>query len=301
MRGALPASLAAAALAALVVLPPAAQGGGEAPLRLGAVGFYNPRLMYLKYQELVDYLSDATGRPWELEIGSGYQGTVDALCRGELALAYLGPFTYVRAREQCGVEPVARLRTGVSATFRSLILVRDDSPFETVAQLDGARIGFGAPLSTSSHLAPRAMLLDAGIGPGDFECRFYGHHERAARAVLLGEVDACGVRDIVGRRFGERGLRVLAASEPIPNFPIVAAPGLPPELVEVVDDALLGRPALDPRVVERMRAWDPEIRDGFARCADADYDPTRAMAVRVLGRDGLLLSEPEVRRRAGCL
>jgi len=299
LRGALAASLAAAALAALLVLPPGAEGG-EAPLRLGAVGFYNPRLMYLKYQELVDYLSDATGRPWELVIGSGYQGTVDALCAGELTLAYLGPFTYVRAHERCGVEPVARLRTGGSSTYRSLILVRDDSPFETVGDLDGARMGFGAPLSTSSHLAPRVMLLDAGIGPGEFECRFYGHHERAARAVLLGEVDACGVRDIVGARFQERGLRVLAVSEPIPNFPIIAAPGLPPDLRAAVDEALVRRPALDPSVAARMQTWDQEIRDGFARSSDADYDVTREMVVRVLGPEGLRLGEPEVRSRAGC-
>jgi phosphonate transport system substrate-binding protein len=300
VRLALAASIVAAAVAMAAPPAPEPAGGEPDPLRLGAVGFYNPRLMYLKYQALVDYLSDTTGRRWELVIGAGYQGTVDALCAGDLTLAYLGPWTYVRAHDRCGVEPVARLQTGGSATYHSLILVRDDAPFEAVADLEGARIGFGAPLSTSSHLMPRAMLLAAGLEPASYECRFYGHHERAARAVLLGEVDACGVRDAVGYRAVQRGLRVLATSEPIPNFPIVAAPGLPADLLEAIDDALVRRPQQDAEVAARMRAWDAEIRDGFARCGDADYDATRAVVASVLGAAGLRMAETGVRSEAGC-
>lgn len=270
------------------------------PLRLGAVGFYNPRLMYLKYQVLVDYLSEATGLPWELEIATNYQETVDALCAGRLTLAYLGPFTYVRANERCGVEPIARLQTGGSPTYRSVIMVRSRAPFQSVADLAGTRFGFGAPLSTSSHLIPRAMLLDAGIPLADMACRFYGHHERAARAVLLDEVDACGVRDVVGQRFIERGMRVLATSGPIPNFPIVAGPGLSPKLRRQVEEALIERPAHDAVVAARIASWDPEIRDGFARGDDAEYDSIRRLVVRLLGPSGLIVDEAELVAAVGC-
>lgn len=272
----------------------------EAPLLLGVVDFYNPRLMYLKYQPLVDHLSEHTGRRWELAIGADYQETVDALCHDRVAVAYLGPLTFVRAHAACGVEPVVRLNTAGKATYQSLIMVRSDSQIQTLKDLRGRRFGFGAPLSTSSHLMPRAMLLDAGIGPGEIECFYFAHHERAVRAVKLGEVDACGVRDIVGERFVQQGLRVLARSEGIPNFPLAMSPGAGPELRASVERALVKVPQEDRWRAQHLQRWDVEFRHGFAVASDADYDPVRALAVRVLGPEALRLGEDALRcERAG--
>lgn len=265
-------------------------------LRLGVVGFYNPRLMYLKYQPLADYLSRHTGEEWELEISTTYQGTVRALCEGRLTLAYLGPYTYVRAHHACGVVPVVRLNTAGSDTYRSLIMVREDSPIRTLEQLMGKRIAFGAPLSTSSHLMPRAMILGAGLEPGrDVECHYFGHHDRAARAVLIGEADACGVRDIVGQRYAHRGLRIVATSDPIPNFPLVGAPGTPRSLREELIRVLVDLPWKDPKVAEEMSAWDVELSAGFARCSDEDFDPIRTLAREVFGKQALKIPGDDLR------
>jgi len=270
------------------------RAGGPAPrvepLRLGVVGFYNPRLMYLKYQELVDYLTETTGRRWELVIGSSYEETVEGLCSGTLDLAYLGPFTYVQAHARCGALPVVRLRTLGRETYRSLMLVRTDSPIREVSDLGGRRFGFGSPLSTSSHLVPRAILMEAGLAAGkDVECRYFRHHERAARAVLLGEVEACGVRDIVGEKYVGRGLRVLARSDPIPNFPLVVGPGDDGTIRRMIVRALLEVPQKEPAVRARMGCWDRELAGGFLPAADADYDGVRVLARRVFGPRALLL------------
>jgi phosphonate transport system substrate-binding protein len=252
------------------------------------VGFYNPRLMYMKYQELVDYLSEATGERWELAITLHYDETVRSLCAGDLDVAYLGPFTYLRAQAACGAQPVVRLNTRGSATYTSLIMVRSDSPFRTVNDLRGGVFAFGSPLSTSSHLVPRLMLREAGLRVGiDVTCRYFGHHDRAARAVLLGEADACGVRDIVGERFEGRGLRVLARSLPIPNFPLVVSPGAPSELREELVTALVERPRRDPAIRRRIRGWDVELAGGFAPVGEKDYRPVMDLVRTVFGRIGL--------------
>jgi phosphonate transport system substrate-binding protein len=274
--------------------------GTPATLRLGVVSFYNPRIMYLKYQPLVDYLGESTGRPWELVVSDSYEDTVDALCEGRTQLAYLGPLTYVRAHAACGAEPLVRLQTDGRATYRAFIMVRKDSPIKTLAELRGKRIGFGAPLSTSSHLVPRGMLMDAGLAPGkDVFCRYYRHHERAALAVLLGEVAACGIRDIVGRKFEERGLRVLAASEPIPNFPLAVSPGAPEWLTTAVVRALVMAPSIDPEVKRLMAGWDEELASGFALSRDDDFLPVRRLAARVFGPAWAGRSEAELRCGGG--
>lgn len=278
--------------AALAVEPP---GAARPALRFGVVSFYNPRLMYLKYQPLVDYLSNATGRPWELVIGASYERTVEDLCAGRLAVAYLGPYSYARAHAACGALPVVKLNTDGKPTYRSVIMVRKDSTISSLKELAGKRFGFGSPMSTSSHVMPRAMLEDAGLHPGvDFACRYYFHHERAARAVLLGEVDACGIRDIVGDKFTHRELRILATSEGIPNFPFVVGPKSPPELREELLRALVTRPRVDPAVAAAIRSWDEELAGGFVPATDADYAPVRLLAVHVFGPSALTLRENEL-------
>ena len=261
-------------------------------LHFGVVSFYNPRLMYLKYQPLMDYLSGVTGQRWELVIGPSYERTVEDLCAGRLTAAYLGPYSYVRAHAACGAVPVAKLNTDGKPTYTSVILVRTDSPIKSVQDIAGKRFGFGSPMSTSSHVMPRAMLADAGLRPGvDFTCRYYFHHERAARAVLLGEVDASGVRDIVGEKFTQRGLRILARSVQIPNFPFVVAPGSPQALRDELFNALVVRPRIDPAAAATIKGWDEELAGGFVPATDAEYESVRRLAARVFGPRALTLAE----------
>jgi phosphonate transport system substrate-binding protein len=213
-----------------------------------------------------------------------------------VAAAYLGPFTYVRAHERCGAEPVVRLQTGGNATYRSYVMVRSESTITSLADLRGRRIGFGAPLSTSSHLIPRAMLADAGLVPGrDLTCVYLSHHERAARAVLLGDVDACAVRDIVGEKFVQRGLRVLARSEPIANFPFVVSPGSDPTLREGLLRALVTLPRADASIAGEMAGWDEELAAGFAPIGDAEYEGIRQVALKTYGPGALTLDESALR------
>src|SRR3972149_5084515 len=89
--------------------------------RFAVVSFYNPRLMYLKYQPLIDYLTQHTPWRFELALSTSYRETVSRLCRGDVELAYLGPYTYLRAREQCGAKAILRLNTGGREHYYSYV------------------------------------------------------------------------------------------------------------------------------------------------------------------------------------
>jgi phosphonate transport system substrate-binding protein len=270
------------------------------PLRFGVVSFYNPRLMFLKYQPLMDYLTSATGRPWDLVIVPTYERLVEDVCSGKVTTAYLGPYTYARAHAACKALPVVKLNSGGKATYRCLIMVRSDSKLQSLADLAGKRFGFGAPMSTASHLVARAMLENAGLHPGlDVACRYYAHHEQAARAVLFGEVEACGVRDLVGEKFANRDLKVLARSEEIPNFPLVLAPGSDPALPSELVRVLVSLPGQDARTAAIIRGWDEELSGGFTPATDGEYEPIRKLAVRLFGPSALTLPEPRLECRPG--
>lgn len=267
---------------------------------LGFVSVYNPRLMFLKYQPVVDELAAATGRAWKLVIVPSYERLVQDLCSGKLTGAYLGPFAYVRAHAACGAVPVVKLATDGKPTYRGLILVRADSPLHSLADLAGKRFGFGPPMATASYLEARAMLEDAGLHPGvDVACRHYAHHEEAARAVLLGEVDACGVKDIVGEKYTRRGLRVLARTEEIPSFLLALGPRSDPALREELLRALVLLPGQEPGVAETIRGWDEELAGGFLPASDAEYEPVRRLAMRLFGPSALTLPESRLECRPG--
>ncbi len=254
------------------------------------MSFYNPRLMYLKYQPLIDYLTERTPWRFELALSTSYRETVSRLCAGDVQLAYLGPFTYLRAREQCGAKAILRLNTGGKAAYFSYVMVREDSPIKRLEDLRGKTFGFGALLSTSSHLMPRAMLTKAGLSPGrDVGCRYYEHHERAARAVLMGDVVACGIRDLVGDQFKGRGLRILARSEPMLNFPLSVHPQASPVLVTALTEALANLPRRDPAVARAIEGWDPELAGGFAPVRADGYSAILSLAKAVFGPDVLSL------------
>jgi phosphonate transport system substrate-binding protein len=289
------------AVAALLAagLSMAAYGGAPArtPLRLGVVTFYSPRLMYMKYQPLVDFLAAQSGDEWELDLRESYDDTIVALCSGAIDVAYLSPLAYVRADARCGAIPVVRLMTHGKSTYQGLIMVRNESAIRSLGDLRGRTIALGAPMATSSWLVAWEMLKQAGLRLGvDLTCRNYDQHERAARAVLLGDADACAVRDIVGEKFVNRGLRVLAESDPLPNFPLVVAPSGAPRLKDLLERGLVFLPTTDGEVRKMISAWDEELSGGFAVAKASDYEPVRALALRVLGPKALTMPEAE----AGC-
>jgi phosphonate transport system substrate-binding protein len=282
----------AVATSRLVALGLAALGAGQLlataegqTLRLGVVSLDSPRVIYGRFQPLVDHLSDRTGRPFELRLRPSYDAMIDDLCGSRVEFAYLGPFGYLRAHARCGAAPLMRQERAGRPTYRSYILVRSDSRFGSLPELRGCRFGFGDPLSTSAHLVPRAVLAAAGIDPDcDLHCRYYDHHDLAARAVLLGEVDACAVRDAVAERFLERGLRALFRSEPIPAFPVVAAPAASARLRAEVSAALAVYPGMP---ASEDLADEAERLGTFVPAEDGDYDAVRELAARVFGPDAL--------------
>lgn len=283
-------------ISAGLAAPPAPAGSApkksRPAARFGVVSFYGPRQMVTKYQPLVDYLSRHTEYDWELRLAPSYRVTVRDLCAGRIDLAYLGPFSYARAHAACGANPVVRLQTAGEPTYEGFVMVPDSSPIASLAGLRGKTLAAAGTLSTSSHLAPRQMLSRAGLVPcRDVPIRYFANHEQAARAVLVGEADACAVRDLVGQRFAERGLRVLARTGPIPNFPLVLSPvarrGLDASLLRVLVDL----PRKDPSVAAEMAHWDPELAGGFVPASDAEYDAIRAMAHDVFGPSAL--TDPE--------
>jgi phosphonate transport system substrate-binding protein len=178
--------------------------------------------------------------------------------------------------------PLARLERHGKSTLRTAIVVRKDSPYERMAELEGARFAYGNPVCAASRLVPRAMFHRAGLDPERdfFEARTLGSNENALYAVAADMFDATAVDESSARPFLRKGiLRVLTYSRPIPQYLLAASPEVPPEQRQRLTAILsaLAHPGDGP-VLDALG----DGVEGFRATEDAPYDVIRTMARRHL-------------------
>lgn len=189
------------------------------------------------FRPLFAALTETSGMHFEFAVTQSYSAAVAALCNGSADLAFVGPATYLQARERDCAQLIATgIRKGRQSYFTG-IFVRKDAAFQSLSDLHGKRVAFGDINSTSSFLMPVAMLLDAGVDPASDlgEVRLTGSHPASLAAVVAGRVDAAAIsfdsfdRALQSGLPGLDDLCVLARSEAMPYPPFVVSTRLPAE------------------------------------------------------------------------
>jgi phosphonate transport system substrate-binding protein len=248
------------------------------PLAFVVHPFDTPSRLYQRFRPLCDYLQEVVGRPVVLRVASTYEEQIQHIAEGKADLTYIGPTPYVRAHDHYApVRLLAAEAEGGRAFYRSVIVARRDSPIQSLADIRSRTMAFGADKSFSSFYIPRLMLQNAGVSLSDLKNYAYlGRHERVALAVLHRDFDAGGLRLEMAQQYLDRGLRIVATSDPLPPHAIVARPGLPEPVAEAVRKALLAPSA---RGREAFLAMGEDV--SFVPIRDSDYDLAREV-VRTL-------------------
>ncbi|HBB16727.1 MAG TPA: hypothetical protein DCZ97_06865 [Syntrophus sp. (in: bacteria)] len=244
----------------------------------GVIPRDNPRIMYEKYQPLLDYLATKTPYKYELVLKKNYEDTVNALGSGETAVALFGPLTYLEAHAKYGAVSILKSKGADGTTsYMSVIITKKDSPVRTLADLKGKNIAFASSKSTSGNLIPRYLLASAGIHLNELSgYANFDYHDSVVKAVLKGQYTAGAVRDSVAKKYMKLGLTVIAESESIPTGPLVAGPGTPYAVIENIKKALL---ELDPKDVQGqnvLKRLDEDFKNGFTEATDKDYGGIRS-------------------------
>ncbi|MFN3739462.1 MAG: phosphate/phosphite/phosphonate ABC transporter substrate-binding protein [Thermodesulfovibrionales bacterium] len=245
----------------------------------GVIPKDNPRILYERYQPLLDYLSERTGLSFELIIKKNYEETVKAIGTGEIDMAFLGPVTYLEAKAGYGAICILRPK-GFDGTgfYRSIFMKKIGSPLQDVSGLKGKRVAFAAVRSTSGNLIPRYMLANHGIHLSELSgYTNFDYHDSVAKAVLRGQYDAGSVRDTVARRYEKLGLERLAESRPIPTGPLVVNANVPYSIVESIKKSLFEIVPEKPEYKPLLEKLDDELRNGFMPATDSDYSEIRML------------------------
>jgi phosphonate transport system substrate-binding protein len=265
----------------------------SAPLVLGAVA-YDPKVVTI-WEGFRSWLR-GRGLEFDFVLYSNYERQTEDLVAGRIDVAWSSPLAFVRARRLKASAKALVMRDS-DCDLTSVVVVRADSPYRSIRDLQGAVVGTGAIDSPQGRLLPLAALGEVAIDERRFEVGvgLHGDHiggERdAAAALMAGEVDAACMLDANHLLFTAEGTlpaggtRVVLQTPPFDhcNMTALAEHRLLDRFVELLlgmdyGDATV-RPLMD---LEGLKAWRPGRTFGYDQLEAAVdrfgfYDATGAI------------------------
>jgi len=246
-------------------------------LRMGVIPLESPAEMFRRFTPLSEYLSRTIGAKVDLKIALDFEGTIDDLGNGVTQICYMTPTTYIEANQRYGVIPLVKEVLDGKPFTHSVIVTKEGGKVEKVDDIRGRTFAFGDAKSTTSHLMPRKMLLEAGIDLKDLRLyRYLGHHDEVAKAVLRGDFDAGGMLESIAYKFVPQGLKIIKVSPDIPGFNICVTKDMDPALRERLKGILLDINYQKEGMREILNSINPR-QTGFIEADDEDYSEIRKM------------------------
>lgn len=246
----------------------------EAPLGFGVINQRSVSLTAQSWNPVLAYVGKKVGVPLVLKMGKTAPETTAMTVRGEHAFAYTNHM-FTAERDRIGYKVILRMR---GEPIHGTIVVRDDSPIRSVADLKGAKVAFPSKEAFVGYWLPMDHLVRSGVQVNEV---FAGNQEGAMSQLQFGEVAAAAVNRKLLSRYAQREdfrYRVIWTSEPYLDIPVMAHPSLPPKLVEAVRAAFIGMEQ-DPEGRRALQASADALGSGalwgFVHADDVEYDNYR--------------------------
>jgi phosphonate transport system substrate-binding protein len=241
-------------------------------------------------QAVADYIDEKLGIRTEYVTGIPWQERERLFDQGEIHILWLCGLPYVDKADlpEASMElltvpvPVGNRYHGRPVYF-SDVIVREDSPFHSFAELRGASWVYNEPRSHSGYNVVRARLATRGESRGFFGAVFEsGAHTASLEMILQGSVDGSAIDTTVLEWLSDRRpeirtqVRVVETLGPSPMPPWVVSTKLPEGIRADLRQLLIDmdRDGLGQRVLAGGRI------ERFVVVEDRDYDSIREMARR---------------------
>lgn len=251
-------------------------------LEVAIIPAISPEKQQAQLQALSSYLEATLGQPVNFQVESDYDTVVDLLVEGTVDVAYLGPFTYIKARDRDPqIQPIVaaiNLSTG-RPWYNSLIVTKANSRINSLQDLKGKRFSFVSQSSTSGYLVPSVEFQKMGLTPNsDFaEVQYSGSHDKSLALLEANAVDAIAIDSEVYQSAINSGeiqaqdYPIIWTSDPIPTEPIAVSGQISDALVLELKKSFINAP-------EGLVDISGAESAGYTLVEDIDYEPIRKVA-----------------------
>jgi phosphonate transport system substrate-binding protein len=226
------------------------------------------------WNPIMTYVSRKSGVPVELKLAKTAQEGNAIAEKGGYDFQYTNHF-FTPDRDRLGWKVIAR---PAGPGIRSQIVVPEDSPIQTLHDLNGKDVGFVTPDGFTGYWLPYDALLRAKV---KVNVVFTGNQEASSAQLRVNKIAAAGVNSSVMARYGRResfAYRALWTSEVYQDLCIMANPKVPADKVAAVRAALIGmvNDAEGRKVLEAGAELLKSTGElGFVAADDRDYDNYR--------------------------
>jgi phosphonate transport system substrate-binding protein len=226
------------------------------------------------WNPIMTYVSKNSGVPIELKLAKTAQEGNAIAEKGGYDFQYTNHF-FTPERDRVGYKVIAR---PAGPGIRSQIVVPEDSPIQTLQDLNGKDVAFVTPDGFTGYWLPYDALLRAKV---KVNVVFTGNQEASSAQLRVNKVAAAGVNSSVMARYGRResfAYRALWTSEIYQDLCIMAYNKVPADKVAAVRAALIAM-VNDPEGRKVLEAGAELLKStgdlGFVVAEDRDYDNYR--------------------------
>jgi phosphonate transport system substrate-binding protein len=211
------------------------------PLYMGVIPFIQADKLREQTQPVGDYLAFRIGRPVKLTTVPDYESLARLLELGKIHIAWFSHASLQKLQGRRDWQVICRPVQYDSVLYQGQIIVREDSPYQSVHDLRGHRCAYVDRFSGSGFYFPNLFFAAEGIRPLEFfsSVEFSQSHRSSLLGVMEGKYDAAAVFSSELVSEGSKGLRVIARTGPIPNDPLVVRADMAPELKAQIEKAML--------------------------------------------------------------
>lgn len=277
-------------------------GSADNPVKIYFVPSVDVKVIEDNSKTLKTYLEANTPYKYEIAIPASFVAVVEALGTKRADIAAMNTFGYLMAHDRYGAQAkLTVIRYGLP-TYQSQFIAKKGGSVKSLADINGKKMAFVDPASTSGYLLPLKVLKENNINPS--ETIFAMRHDSVVSMIYQGQVDAGATfyspavdgqiqdaRRLVKTQYPdiEDKVEIIQLSDPIPNDPIVFRKDLDPAVEKAVIDAFIAF------------VKTPEGKDAFYKiygatdfqiAKDSDYNSVRDM-LKLAGASAEDLATPK--------
>lgn len=242
--------------------------------RFAIVPQQSPRELAKRWGPIIQYISDRSGVPLQFQTANSLTTYQQEMKAGLYDISFINAYYYAAFSKDAGYKVFAQEK---DAKFVGIMVVRKDSPYQTLEDLEGKQLAFSAPMAVTSMLA-YTQLKAKNI---NFTANYVISMDSVYRSVAKGLFPA-GQGE--ARTFGSMEpeirdqLRILWSSDPMPPFTFSAHSRVPQAVLQKVQKAMLEM-ADDPEGRDLLKAINMK---GIAVAQDSEYDAVRKLKLLTL-------------------
>lgn len=236
--------------------------------------------VYRQFLPFAHYLESVAAQTVELIYHDSYQSLLDDLTNDRIDLAYLGPLPYVLLQQQPHpFLPLVRFLDEQGNPDYTCCLIRFDQSIADLNTPGAGPIALTQPYSTCGYLMTYTLLQRYQLELDTLPFYYAQKHSSCCTDVVRGTAALAGVKTAIAHQYQNLGVQIIAESDPLPGFLLIANPRtLRTEVIERLQNALL---QLDPRHnradAKITHNWGSAIRYGAIAVENEDYQPIQRL------------------------